>query len=99
MIVYHRGQKAALWYSLDMKEIDKDIQEIRSRTFGYVSAALGLVAGLAWNEAITGLINILFPIDKNTVAVKFLYAIIITGVVVLLIRYLDRFLNRQEAGK
>lgn len=76
-------------------KIGEDLKEIRSRTFGYVSAALGLVAGLAWNEAITSLINVLFPVAKNTVAIKFLYALILTAVVVMLIRYLDRFFNRK----
>lgn len=77
------------------KEMGEDLKEIRSRTFGYVSAAFGLVAGLAWNEAITSLINVLFPIAKDTVAIKFLYAVILTAVVVMLIRYLDRFFNKK----
>lgn len=76
-----------------MNDINK---ELRSRTFGYISAALGLVAGLAWNEAITELINTLFPLSKDTVAVKFVYAIAVTIVVVVLIKYLDRLINRED---
>jgi hypothetical protein len=78
-----------------MNEINK---ELRGRTFGYISAALGLVAGLAWNEAISAMINALFPIAKDTVWVKFIYAIIVTIAVVILVKYLDRMFNRPHEG-
>lgn len=70
-------------------------KELRSRTFGYISGALGLVAGLAWNEAITEMINKVFPVAKDTVAVKFLYAVLVTLAVVVLVRYLDKMINRD----
>jgi energy-converting hydrogenase Eha subunit A len=79
-----------------MNEINK---ELRGRTFGYISAALGLVAGLAWNEAISAMIDAIFPLSKDTVWVKFLYAIIVTVAVVILIKYLDRMFNRPEPAK
>jgi hypothetical protein len=72
-------------------------KEVRSRTLGYISAALGLVAGLAWNDAISVLINTLFPLAKDTILVKFFYAILVTVVVVVLIQYLERLMNRGEA--
>lgn len=75
-----------------MKEIDK---EIRGRSIGYIGTAFGLVAGLAWNEAITTLINTLFPIDKNSIIIKFGYAIVLTIVVVLVIKQLDRFARSE----
>lgn len=49
-------------------------KELRGRTLGYVSAALGLVAGLAWNDAIRAAIETIFPLSKDTIMVKFLYA-------------------------
>jgi hypothetical protein len=79
--------------SLDIKK------EVRSRTFGYISAALGLVAGLAWNDAISVLINTLFPLAKETILIKFLYAVLVTVVVVILIQYLERLINRGEDKK
>jgi energy-converting hydrogenase Eha subunit A len=79
-----------------MQDLNK---EVRGRTFGYISAALGLVAGLAWNEAISAMIDAIFPLSKDTVWVKFLYAIIVTVAVVILIKYLDRMFNRPEPGK
>jgi len=62
--------------------------KIKSQTSGYIVAALSLVAGLAWNDAIKALIAILFPLDTSGVLVKFAYAIIVTLVVVIASFYL-----------
>jgi hypothetical protein len=76
-----------------MNEINK---ELRGRTIGYISGALGLVAGLAWNDAISELIETLFPLAKETVLLKFVYALIVTAAVVILVKYLERAINRPE---
>ncbi|MCC6290827.1 hypothetical protein IT398_02075 [Candidatus Nomurabacteria bacterium] len=55
---------------------------VRNQTTGYIAAALSLVAGLAWNDAIRSLIEVLFPLDTSGILIKFVYAIIITVVVV-----------------
>ena len=68
--------------------------EIRERTLGYMFAAFGLVAGLAWNDAIQSLIGYLFPLPENTLPAKFLYAIIISFVVVMISVYISRLLQR-----
>ena len=70
--------------------------EVRERTLGFITAGLGLVAGLAWNDAIKALIDYLFPLDKNGLLAKFIYAIIITLVVVFLSVYLVRWLKKEE---
>ncbi|MCR4279728.1 MAG: DUF5654 family protein [Candidatus Zambryskibacteria bacterium] len=75
-----------------MNEIKK---ELKSTTFGYISAALGLVAGLAWNDAIKELIETAFPLSRNTIGVKFLYAILVTVVVIILIKSINKMINRQ----
>ncbi|PIQ66910.1 MAG: hypothetical protein COV95_01600 [Candidatus Zambryskibacteria bacterium CG11_big_fil_rev_8_21_14_0_20_40_24] len=62
-----------------------------------MSAAFGLVAGLAWNDAIKEFIEVIFPLSKDTVAVKFLYAVLVTVVVVILIRYLEHIINRPRS--
>lgn len=72
-------------------------KEMKAKTFGFISGALGLVAGLAWNDAITNMINILFPMGKDTIAVKFVYAIIVTVAVVILIMYLEKMINKEPA--
>lgn len=78
------------------KEVRK---EIRQRTAGYMLAAFGLVAALAWNDAIKGLIEYFFPLNKNTVLAKFIYAIVITFVVVIASIYLTRLLSNKKEEK
>ncbi len=68
--------------------------EIRERTIGYMLAAFGLVAGLAWNDAIQTFIAYLYPRPENTLPAKFLYAIIITVLIVSISTYISRFLRR-----
>jgi hypothetical protein len=79
-----------------MNDVNK---ELRSKTFGYISGALGLVAGLAWNDAITNMIEALFPMAKDTVLIKFGYAVIVTVAVVILVMYLERMINKGEPSK
>ena len=81
------------------KEIRSKIKE---QTAGYMTAALGLVAGLAWNDAIKSLIESLFPFAKGGIFVKFVYAIIITVVVVFVGSYILKSSNdseKKENGK
>ena len=72
--------------------------EIRERTLGYMLGAFGLVAGLAWNDAIQSLIGYLFPLPENTLPAKFLYAIIISFVVVMISVYISRLLQRLSSA-
>ncbi|MHB1330925.1 MAG: DUF5654 family protein [Minisyncoccota bacterium] len=73
--------------------------EVKGKTLGYISAALGLVAGLAWNDAISSMIEALFPLSKDTVMVKFLYAGLVTLAVIVLIKSLDKIVNRAESNE
>jgi hypothetical protein len=79
------------------KEIGKGSEElrreVREKTVGYITAALGLVAGLAWNEAIKAFIEHLFPLQKDTLVAKLFYAVAITLVVVFLSIYLMRLVS------
>ena len=68
--------------------------EIRERTLGYMLAAFGLVAGLAWNDAIQTLISYLYPLPENTLPAKFMYAVIISVVVVVISVSMSRLLHR-----
>ncbi len=79
-------------------EIEEVRQEVRNKTVGYIVTALGLVAGLAWNDAVKALIEYLFPTQKNTLQAKFIYALIITMVVVFLSVYLVKFF-REDKGE
>ncbi len=71
---------------------------LREQAFQYILAAFGLVAGLAWNDAIKALIEAIFPLQKNTVAAKFIYAILITGIMVFIANHLIKIFkeNREK---
>ncbi|OGF69148.1 hypothetical protein A3H65_01015 [Candidatus Giovannonibacteria bacterium RIFCSPLOWO2_02_FULL_45_14] len=71
-------------------------KEVREKTFGYILAALGLVAGLAWNEAIKSLIEYFLPASQNGLWAKFIYAILITVVIVLISNYLMRLSEKTN---
>jgi len=73
-------------------------REIRERTLGYILTALGLVAGLAWNEAITAFIAEVFPVSQDGLTAKVIYALIMTFVVVIAGQYLVRSATKQDGG-
>lgn len=72
--------------SLDLvKEKAKKVRDVtRERTLGFVTAALSLVAGLAWNDAITAMIKEVFPVGASNLLAKFIYAALVTVIVVTL---------------
>jgi len=71
-------------------------RELREKTAGYILTALGLVAGLAWNDAISETIKHFFPLDTGGLIAKFTYAIIITIAIVLVSNSLLRVLAPKE---
>ena len=79
------------------KETGEMGRAVREKTLTYVTAGLGLVAGLAWNDAIRGLIEYLFPLTENTVIAKLVYAVLVTAVIALTLVYLERFLKRRDS--
>lgn len=80
-----------------IKENSQKLQEeVRSKLVGYILTAFGVVAGLAWNDAITTIINTFVPGDKNTIVAKLIYAVIITVAVVILGIYISKLLKRDE---
>ncbi|MDD3170300.1 MAG: DUF5654 family protein [Candidatus Paceibacterota bacterium] len=77
--------------------LQKTRKAIQRKMFSYIAAGFGLVAGLAWNEAIRGLIDYFVPDTGNTIIAKLLYALIITVVVGLVLFYLERSLEEDKA--
>ena len=71
-------------------------KELKSQSIGYLLAAFGLVAGLAWNDAIKSSIEYVFPIDKNGLLPKFIYAAAVTVVVVVVTYYVSKLLSSKE---
>jgi len=80
----------------EQKEKQKITDEVREKVSGYILTALGLVAGLAWNDAIKSLIESLFPKNSNSITVKFIYALLITTVVVVVSTYLVKIIKKNR---
>lgn len=68
-------------------------KELRKQTVTYMTAAFGFVVGLAWNEAFKSLIEFFFPLNDQSIWIKFIYALVITAVVVLVTYFL---LKKEE---
>lgn len=66
--------------------------EILEKTFDLMIAGFGLVAALAWNEAIKSLFSLIFPQAGNVIA-QFIYALLITMLVVIITVKLGKILN------
>lgn len=65
-------------------------KQVRAKVAGYLLAAFGLVAGLAWNDAVKSTIDRFFPLDQGNVIIKFAYALAITVAVVIVGWFLSR---------
>lgn len=79
-----------------IKTNEKLRSELREKTSGYILTALGLVAGLAWNDAISSAIKYFFPLDTNGVLPKFIYAVIVTIIIVIISMSLLRITTPRE---
>ncbi|MFH1456600.1 MAG: DUF5654 family protein [Patescibacteria group bacterium] len=71
--------------------------QVKEKTSGYILAALGFVVGLAWNDAIRALIDSFFPLDKDSILVKFIYALIVTVIIVVATIILTKKTEQQKA--
>lgn len=80
-----------------LKDGEKKLRkEVGEKTITYITAAFGLVTALAWNDAIKSLIEYLFPLQRNNLWVKFLYAVSMTFMAVLISIYLIRLIKKEE---
>ena len=74
-------------------------REVLEKTLQLATAAFGLVAALAWNDAIQSLFTQIFG-DAADVTAKFVYAILVTGLVIFatirLARLQERVIRQEE---
>lgn len=79
------------------KKITQEVKDLRVEVLQKMSdlmtAGLGLVAALAWNEAIKAFFAEFFPAPGNNILALTLYALLITIVVVVITVQLGRALN------
>lgn len=69
--------------------------EIIEKISVLATASLGLVAALAWNEAILELFKIIFG-DQSTLVAKSIYALIVTILVVYITIKLGHVVNKLK---
>ncbi len=79
-----------------IKRLKRVRKKISGKFVGYVSAALALVAGLAWNDAIGSVIKYYFPLDSNTLLAKLIYAAVLTIIITLVLVYLESLVEDNE---
>jgi len=82
---------------MDNQNQQRDFQtEFRKRLTSYLTAAFGLVAGLAWNDAVRSLIESIYPAaSSGSVVAKFVYATILTAGLVFVTIYLVKLIKRN----
>lgn len=76
--------------SLIKKEAIEFKKEFLERSISWILTGFGLVAALAWNEAIKSLVDILLGTSKASLLAKFIYAILVTLLVVFISKHLGR---------
>lgn len=80
-----------------LKRIGEQSVEVRAaladQTMSYVTAALSVVAGLAWNDAVKAAITYYFPAQTSSITAQFLYAGFMTVIVVVLTLVLRRVIG------
>lgn len=80
------------------QERHKIKNEVKDRTITYIAGGLGAVAGIAWSNLINSTIEYIFPWKAGSLLAKFLYAILITLIVVSVTVYLAK-LSSPEPPK
>ena len=83
-----KGKKA-------IKKVRKTSAAIQERSVTLIMGGFGLVAALAWNEAIKSLFENLFK-DKGSIISKFAYAAIVTIIVVLVSMRLQKSSHKDK---
>lgn len=64
------------------------MDDFRKSTVFYILAGFTVTLGLAWNDAISSSITQYYPLKKDSLTAKFIYAIVLTVLVVLFARYI-----------
>ena len=74
-------------------------KEVKEKTMGYILAALGFIVGLAWNDAIRTSIEYFFPLNKDSILAKLIYAFLLTFIVVLATVYFVKSTEKEVEKK
>jgi uncharacterized BrkB/YihY/UPF0761 family membrane protein len=67
-----------------LRRADAVANEVQEKLISYLLAAFGLVAGLAWNEAIKAGIDAIYSSPEDSLMAKFMYAGILTLIIAII---------------
>jgi len=70
--------------------------EILEQMSKLATTGFGLVAALAWNDAIQNLFKALFPQPGGEIYARFIYAILITAIIVIVTLKLGDLVNKAK---
>jgi hypothetical protein len=76
------------------KEVEEVKKEFKEKTLTLILGGFGVVAALAWNEAIKSLFETLLP-QSSALIGKFIYAIVATSIVVF-VSYLLKRISEEK---
>jgi len=93
--LYHLKEKIRTLED-EKSRVERDLRKI---TAGYIIAAFGFVAGLAWRDVSMALVEYLFPMTKDTILAKFIYAILVSIALAFASIYVLRFIGKTKKKK
>jgi len=76
------------------KKVKETQKEIKEKMLTLILAGFGLVAALAWNDAIQALFKVVFPKSEGVIG-KFIYAVIVTILVVVITLQLKKVSEKE----
>ncbi|MFA7253673.1 MAG: DUF5654 family protein [Patescibacteria group bacterium] len=83
-----------------MDKIKKKSNELRMEflktMISLATAGFGLAAALAWNETIQAVITEIIPEKGSAIWSKLIYALIVTGIAVLVTYSLGKMIQKEE---
>lgn len=74
-------------------------EQVLAQISAAIVGALGLVVGLAWNDAIKSLIEFFYPAGQGGLPAKFIYAAVLTVLVTTIIIIFTRWFEKKEEAK
>lgn len=102
-LVYGLGSSSLIFMKANKKipnkfkeETQRIESEAKKQLLTYLVSAFSFIAGLAWNEAIKSIIEVMFPGGMESIYAKIIYAMCITLFVVVATIFLTRLLKEKK---
>lgn len=81
-----------------LRKADAVADEVKEKLISYLLAAFGLIAGLAWNEAIKGAIDAIYTSPEDSLAAKFIYAAVLTLIIAIITTIFVYWTKKDETS-